>query len=446
MDADDEVNLDAALLEGGADERDGAGWTLLHHAACRGASDGVVSRLLREAKLVNAVSASGPARAAAAASTDDVRAWRGLTPVHLAAAGGHTRLLPLLAGAGADMDARREGGYTPLMDAVERTRGLQLINALLAAGARADVPLDGRPRTPLQIACNMDLVELLLRAGARCNVYSARGRTALHAAAAGGHAGICVLLLRAGADANALCGPERRPALDYAVMSPAPSPAVLAVLRPLSPLANVATCLARALKRACAAPEDAASGLEGAALHLLLGPAAGGDGLLPAHMLAPLLAPVADARAGLEVQIAAQERAVARIGSWDEKKATVAAVAVGIVLVGVVAAIASSSSSSSSSSQSSSSSSDCHRHHHSSSGGGYIADAYAGNSSERLRRQEAEGELLRLQQRYARVTRLHDALQAAYAAALAALPSPPAVAARPAPSAPQGEPLTSYFV
>lgn len=435
VDADDAVALDVALQHGGgADERDGAGWSLLHHAVFRGASDLVVVRLLHEEALVN-----GAAAGARGAPPDDVRSWRGATPAHLVVAGGHARMLPLLAAAGANLDAQREGGYTPLMDAVERTCDLQLVTALLAAGARADAPPDGQPRTPLMIAANLgraDVVELLLRAGARCDVYSARGRTALHAAAAGGHAGICALLLRAGADPNALSA-DKRPALDYAVMAPTPSAATLALLRPCTAPVNVAHCLERALKRACDAPDDPAGGLEGAAVCLLLGAAAGSivaggggaaasaDGLLPAPLLAPLLAPVTEARTRLEGAIAAQERAVARIGSWDEKAAGVAAVA-GIVLVGVAAAaIVSSASSASSSDGHGHGHRHRHRDHGCSSSSLGVVDAYAMSNSDSLRRSEAEGALRRLQQQHARVTRLHDTLQSAYAAALAAAPSAP---------------------
>jgi hypothetical protein len=227
-------------------------------------------------------------------------------------------------------------------------------------------------------------------------------------------------------------------------MAPRPSAATLVVLRPHSALSHVARGLERALKRACDAPDDPDGAFESAVRHLLVGPSAGagcvvgvvdgGDRMLPAHLLAPLLAPVIRARAELEATMAAQQRAIARIGSWEEK-ATGVAVLTGLVLVGATAAVIASAASSSSSQHRRPHHHHHHHHHHHRhghgiiSGGsrtvGHVSDAYAADSSDRLRRAEAERVLQRMQLRYARVTRLHDALQAAYAAALADAPPPP---------------------
>ncbi|XP_058802936.1 serine/threonine-protein phosphatase 6 regulatory ankyrin repeat subunit A-like [Phymastichus coffea] len=120
---------------------------------------------------------------------------RGRTPLHLAFAGRpdppdrhrrRLRVVELLLDGGADVDARDHRGDTPLhrllhsMEAQRRPAALARLSlddaahaesasALLAAGAATDA-LDGRSRSPLQLAVrllSLGMVELLLEHGAR---------------------------------------------------------------------------------------------------------------------------------------------------------------------------------------------------------------------------------------------------------------------------------------
>ncbi|GFR44765.1 hypothetical protein Agub_g6096, partial [Astrephomene gubernaculifera] len=76
---------------------------------------------------------------------------RGVTPLHLAAAGGMEEAVRLLAGAGAPLEARElEGGLTPLHSAVQAGQ-LRAAEVLLEAGADPASP-DSRGLTPLHTA------------------------------------------------------------------------------------------------------------------------------------------------------------------------------------------------------------------------------------------------------------------------------------------------------
>lgn len=80
----------------------------------------------------------------------DVRLWRGARAVHLAVAGGHARMLPLLAGAGANLDAPRASGATPLMDAIISAPS-EVVVALMAAGASPSGSCGSWRATPLHL-------------------------------------------------------------------------------------------------------------------------------------------------------------------------------------------------------------------------------------------------------------------------------------------------------
>jgi hypothetical protein len=162
------------LLANGADPRaaDGDGNTPLHHAAR--SSDPGVAALLRDA-----------------AAELDVLNADGITPLGMACACGNWRLARFLLERGAKPEP---AGATPAL--------------LAAAGGEEDDPAG---------------VQLLLKHKARVDGRDAHGRRALHEAALAGHVDILGVLLGAGADVQAADAQGRTPLLEAARGASAPA-------------------------------------------------------------------------------------------------------------------------------------------------------------------------------------------------------------------------------
>ncbi|KXZ43193.1 hypothetical protein GPECTOR_98g777 [Gonium pectorale] len=69
---------------------------------------------------------------------------RGNTPLHYAAESGHTEVVQVLLGAGADKDATNKDGWTPLYAAAQ-SRHVEAVAALLQAGANKEAATKVRP-------------------------------------------------------------------------------------------------------------------------------------------------------------------------------------------------------------------------------------------------------------------------------------------------------------
>ncbi|GLI63909.1 hypothetical protein VaNZ11_007046 [Volvox africanus] len=130
----------------------------------------------------------------------------GCTPLLAACTEGHLEMARVLLEHGAKPNMQRRDGWTALMGAT-LNRSTAMAELLLAAGAQHSVlvppgELLAMESTPLMAACgegSLELVRLLLAAGADPNVANSAGQTAVWCACRGGQAEAVQELLTAGA-------------------------------------------------------------------------------------------------------------------------------------------------------------------------------------------------------------------------------------------------------
>lgn len=134
----------------------------------------------------------------------------GWTPLLLAISQGNTNCIGALLDAGANVNAReRDMGHTPLARAVGAYYGgkPQVVSLLLSRGADPDIlPLNAN-EGPLLAAAEKGfetITLMLLSKGANIEQEDDWGQTALHHAAAHGHAGVIRILAQHGAELNKL--------------------------------------------------------------------------------------------------------------------------------------------------------------------------------------------------------------------------------------------------
>jgi hypothetical protein len=102
--------------------------------------------------------------------------------------------------AGADVNHAQAGGWTPLMLA-SQNRSTDIVGALLAAGAKPNLQTpEGETALMLAVAAESGVAEALLRNGADPNLKTRAGKTALMVASERGVESMVELLLRFGAD------------------------------------------------------------------------------------------------------------------------------------------------------------------------------------------------------------------------------------------------------
>ncbi|GAB3736665.1 ankyrin repeat domain-containing protein [Luteimonas pelagia] len=141
----------------------------------------------------------------------------GNTPLHHAARSSDPGVAALLRDAGAELDVPNAEGVTPLGMACG-VGNWRLARFLLERGARPEVP-GGTPALLAAAGTEEDDpagVQLLLKHKAKLDARDATGRSALHEAAAAGHAEIISVLLAAGADVHAADANDRTPWLEAA--------------------------------------------------------------------------------------------------------------------------------------------------------------------------------------------------------------------------------------
>jgi ankyrin repeat protein len=165
-----------------------------------------------------------PAVRSALAGGADARAFGpyGLSALEYGVASGRADVVAALLAAGADPDAElsqaaydrhREGiadqGRTALIHAVSRKDGLEIVSLLVRAGARVDArDWRGAPVLRYALFGTPEIVSALILAGADVNAADDEGRTVLMEAASRGDAAVVRILLRAGArtDPRSLSG------------------------------------------------------------------------------------------------------------------------------------------------------------------------------------------------------------------------------------------------
>lgn len=248
------VEVVRLLLDRGLDEahRDNAGWTPLHYAAFEGHAT-VVDLLLEVGARMEATDNDGRAslllatqeghlsiveRLVQLGADVDQKSLDGKTPLRVAALEGHCAVLVALIQAGADVTAKDPDGRSTLyLLAIENKiaqveiilkvshssnkrlliRLLSLLSCFLVRQAgkynlEEDRDLEGR--TPLHIAAwqgHTAMVELLLRYGADVNAVDREQRTPLQSCAWQGHESVVWLLLKAGARGDQPCSQGATP-------------------------------------------------------------------------------------------------------------------------------------------------------------------------------------------------------------------------------------------
>jgi ankyrin repeat protein len=165
------------------------GYTALHHASQQGHLE-VVQLLLDARASFTAVTSAGR------------------TPLYLAAAAGHTAVVQLLVDSGAQPGIKDSKAWVALHPASQLGH-TEVVQCLLAADSTAaHVDAQGPEGTPLHLACfkgHSEAAQLLIKAGADVDAVSAAHRSPLHqAVVGGGHSNVLEQLLAAGADPGLL--------------------------------------------------------------------------------------------------------------------------------------------------------------------------------------------------------------------------------------------------
>ena len=118
---------------------------------------------------------------------------------------GSAKVVNVLIKAGADVNAKNNTNYTPLMAAVSQKNNASIVSSLLSAGA--DVTAKNKSlQTPFLFAVHfqddLEVIQLLLKSGADINAIDSKDYTALMSTVVNNKIDFMNLLLGAGADPN----------------------------------------------------------------------------------------------------------------------------------------------------------------------------------------------------------------------------------------------------
>jgi len=136
-------------------------------------------------------------------SSEDLRGYRGNTPLHSVAFYGDLEMIQALLGCKVDINARDDNGRTPLLEAVD-FGGHEVVRLLFEHGADPNIPgYDGE--APLHQASRTgksEIVRLLLDHGVDVDAVDGSGQTAFQLALANGHDETATLLSARGTDGS----------------------------------------------------------------------------------------------------------------------------------------------------------------------------------------------------------------------------------------------------
>ena len=217
------VELVGWLVECGLDvnREDADGYTPLHSAAATGKLEAVheLLRLGGKASMTEVAGTYGtPLHLAAFGGHKkvmsvlldegcpiDVVSSSGQSVLHAAAEGGHVELVGWLVECGLDVNGEDANGYTPLHSAAAAGK-LEAVHELLRLGGKASMTkVAGTYGTPLHQAAfggHKKAMSVLLDEGCPIDVVSSSGESVLHFAAAGGHVELVGWLVECGLDVN----------------------------------------------------------------------------------------------------------------------------------------------------------------------------------------------------------------------------------------------------
>ncbi|KAJ6254865.1 ankyrin repeat and protein kinase domain-containing protein [Anaeramoeba flamelloides] len=141
----------------------------------------------------------------------------GRIPLHDASDQGREDLIKILLDAGSKIDQKDQKGLTPLYYAVS-SRRIAPVKILIKRGARLDFHFGDEGKLALHFACNIgrpDIVELLIKHGADVDAMSTAGFTPLYYAIESGFVGCVEMLLKHNANMNLIFGDQNQTALHY---------------------------------------------------------------------------------------------------------------------------------------------------------------------------------------------------------------------------------------
>lgn len=137
------------------------------------------------------------------AKIDAAESEKGQNALMWASAQGNSAVVDILLKRGALANHATQGGFTPLVFAIQNG-DVKTVQSLLAAGANPNLLVSGTSMLALAMtAGKMEIAASLVEKGADPKSAGAGGMTPLHQSARAGNAGLVKLLLQKGADPNA---------------------------------------------------------------------------------------------------------------------------------------------------------------------------------------------------------------------------------------------------